>query len=108
MAMLSYYTLHPLSSSSTSLLHLSPSSSTSSQSLLRTSSPSPSKFHFLSSKCRRRKPTKPKLLMIINPFLLFNGFGSAFYLDTQTLIVTVSVLAAIALSLFLGLKVTFL
>ncbi|XP_061338170.1 uncharacterized protein LOC133285037 [Gastrolobium bilobum] len=97
-----YNTLHPLSSltSSSSLVHLCPCSSTSSQ--------SPSKFEFPSllrfpSKCRR-KPTKPRLLMIVDPILLFNGVGSTLYFDTQTLLVTVSVLAAIALSLFLGLK----
>ncbi|KAL5101647.1 hypothetical protein RYX36_005974 [Vicia faba] len=103
MATISHYTLHPLSSSSSSstLIHLSPCSSTSSLTLPQPSSSS--KFFFPSSKCRR-KPTKLKHFMIIDPILLFNGFGSAFYFDTQTLLATVSVLAAIALSLFLGLK----
>jgi hypothetical protein len=103
MATLSHYTFHPLSSSSSTLIHLSPCSSTSSLSLPQPSSSS--KFYCPSSKCRR-KPTKSKFLMIIDPILLFNGFGSTFYIDTQTLLATVSVLAAIALSLFLGLKVT--
>lgn len=103
MATLSYCTLHPLSSSST-LVHLSPCSSTSSPTLPQSSFSS--KFYFQSSKCRR-KPTKSRFLMIIDPILMFNGFGSsAFYIDTQTLLATVSVLAAIALSLFLGFRVT--
>jgi len=103
MATLSYSTLHPLSSSST-LVHLSPYSSTSSLTLPQPSSSS--KLYFQSSKCRR-KPTKSRFLMIMDPILLFNGLGSsAFYFDTQTLLATVSVLAAIALSLFLGFKVT--
>ncbi|XP_027332835.1 uncharacterized protein LOC113847767 isoform X2 [Abrus precatorius] len=99
MATLSYYTLiHPLSSSSSSsnLVHLCPCSSTSSHALPRP------KFQFPSK--RRRKATKPKLLMIIDPILLFNGVGTTLYFDTQTLLATVSVLAAIALSLFLGFK----
>lgn len=103
MATLSYCTLHPLSSSST-LVHLSPCSSTSSPTLPQSSFSS--KFYFQSSKCRR-KPTKSRFLMIMDPILMFNGFGSsAFYIDTQTLLATVSVLAAIALSLFLGFRVT--
>ncbi|XP_045787282.1 protein BUNDLE SHEATH DEFECTIVE 2, chloroplastic-like [Trifolium pratense] len=103
MATLSHYTLHPLSSSSSSstLIHLSPCSSTSYLSLPQPTSLS--KVYCPSSKCRR-KPTKSRFLMIIDPVLLFNGFGSTFYFDTQTLLATVSVLAAIALSLFLGLK----
>jgi len=98
MATLPYYTLHPLSSSSpipsSTLLHLCSCSSARSPSLLQF----PSNL--------RRKPTKkPRLLMIVHPILLFNGVATTFYFDTQTVIVTVSVLAAIALSLFLGLKV---
>ncbi|XP_020212229.1 uncharacterized protein LOC109796824 isoform X1 [Cajanus cajan] len=94
MATLPYYTLHPLSSSltpsssSSGFVHLCPCS--------RSLPQFPSKL--------RRKPTKPRLLAIIDPILLFNGVATTFYFDTQTLIVTVSVLAAIALSLFLGLK----
>ncbi|XP_057439840.1 uncharacterized protein LOC130731575 [Lotus japonicus] len=118
MATLSYSTLHPLSSSSlppssssssssSTSLHLSPCSS---HSLPQPSPPPPSKSHFPSlprfpSKCRHKPPKPPRLFMIIDPILLLNGFGGAgFYLDTQTLLATVSVLAAIALSLFLGLK----
>ncbi|RDX62633.1 hypothetical protein CR513_59012, partial [Mucuna pruriens] len=97
MATLPYYTLHPLSSSltpsSSSFLHLCPCSSTCSRSVPQ-----------LPSKLRRKATKKPRLLTIIDPILLFNGVGATFYFDTQTLIVTVSVLAAIALSLFLGLK----
>ncbi|TKY57038.1 hypothetical protein E2542_SST21484 [Spatholobus suberectus] len=96
MATLPYYTLHPLSSSfapssSSGFVHLCPCSSTCSRSL----SQFPSK---------PRRKAKPRLLMIIDPILLFKGVGTTFYFDTQTLIVTVSVLSAIALSLFLGLK----
>ncbi|XP_027332837.1 protein SPA, chloroplastic isoform X3 [Abrus precatorius] len=83
MATLSYYTLiHPLSSSSSSsnLVHLCPCSSTSSHALPRP------KFQFPSK--RRRKATKPKLLMIIDPILLFNGVGTTLYFDTQTLLAT--------------------
>ncbi|KAJ7964820.1 protein disulfide-isomerase LQY1, chloroplastic-like [Quillaja saponaria] len=42
--------------------------------------------------------------LFIHPILLFNGFNTSLNFDTQTLLATVSVLAAIALSLFLGLK----
>ncbi|XP_019461631.1 PREDICTED: uncharacterized protein LOC109360888 [Lupinus angustifolius] len=106
MATLSYYTPHypppTLSSSSSSLLHLCPCSFSSSHYLPQPSSSSLKlEFH---TKCRP-KPTKPtRFLMIIHPILVLNGVGTSFYFDTQTLLVTVSVLAAIALSLFLGLK----
>lgn len=104
MATLSHCTLHPLSSSSSSSIHLSSSPCSSTSSLTLPQPSSSSKFYFQSSKCRR-KPTKSRFLMIIDPILLFNGLGSsAFYIDTQTLLATVSVLAAIALSLFLGFK----
>ncbi|MED6198478.1 hypothetical protein PIB30_066665 [Stylosanthes scabra] len=106
MATLSYCTLHALSSSSSSsssLLHLSPSSSSSSSSSSSTILQLPSNPK-LAFKCKAKPLTKPRLLMIIDPILLFNGIGSTYYFDTQTLLVTVSVLAAIALSLFLGLK----
>ncbi|KAI9116790.1 hypothetical protein K1719_012156 [Acacia pycnantha] len=93
------------SSSSSSSSFLCSCSSTSSQSLR-------SKFQFSSlpgflSKGRpKKKATHPeRLLMIFNPILLFNGASSfTFNFDTQTLLVTVSVLAAIALSLILGFK----
>ncbi|KAL3035475.1 hypothetical protein AAZX31_02G254600 [Glycine max] len=97
MATFPYYTLHPLSSSLTpsskGSVHLCPCSSTRSRSLPQ-----------FPSKLRRKATIKPRLLTIIDPLLLFNGVATTFYFDTQTLIVTVSVLAAIALSLFLGLK----
>ncbi|CAL0317583.1 unnamed protein product [Lupinus luteus] len=102
MATLSYYTPHyppptlsssSSSSSSSTLLHLCPCSF----------SPSPLKLES-PTKCTP-KPTKPtRLFIIIHPILLLNGVGTSFYFDTQTLLVTVSVLAAIAISLFLGLK----
>ncbi|RYR45831.1 hypothetical protein HN51_024061 [Arachis hypogaea] len=103
MATLSYCTLHALSSfsSSSSLVHLSHSSSSSSSSSILLHLPSNPRFTF---KCKTKPITKPRLLMIIDPILLFNGIGSTLYFDTQTLLATVSVLAAIALSLFLGLK----
>ncbi|QCE01484.1 hypothetical protein DEO72_LG7g2781 [Vigna unguiculata] len=98
MATLPYCTLHPLSSSSSlspssTLVHLCSCSSTPSRSLLQ-----------FPSNLRRKATKKPRLLMIVHPILLFNGVATTFYFDTQTVIVTVSVLAAIALSLFLGLK----
>ncbi|XP_028806122.1 uncharacterized protein LOC114760968 [Neltuma alba] len=110
MASLSHPTLLPLSSltasssSSSSSFHCS-CSSPSSQSLC-------SKFRlsslprFLSKGRPKKQPTRPDgLLMLINPILLFNGVSSStFNFDTQTLLATVSVLAAIALSLFLGFK----
>ncbi|KAE9606234.1 hypothetical protein Lal_00024513 [Lupinus albus] len=104
MATLSYYTPPTLSSSSSSssstLLHLCPCSF-SSHYLPQPSSSLKLEFH---NKCRP-KPTKPtRLVMIIHPILVLNGVGTSFYFDTQTFLVTVSVLAAIALSLFLGLK----
>ncbi|KAL5708938.1 hypothetical protein ACHQM5_019681 [Ranunculus cassubicifolius] len=46
-------------------------------------------------------PIKPKL--IFHPILLFNGFDNR-PVDTQTFLITVSVVVAISLSLFLGLK----
>ncbi|KAK7276544.1 hypothetical protein RIF29_17685 [Crotalaria pallida] len=108
MATLSYYTSllssSSSSSSSTTLHHLCPCSFSSSCHYL----PQPSKLE-LHTKCRSRAkpPTKPRrVLMIIDPILVLNVVGSttSFYFDTQTLLATVSVLAAIALSLFLGFK----
>ncbi|CAJ1971158.1 unnamed protein product [Sphenostylis stenocarpa] len=95
MATLPYCTLHPLSSSLTpsNLVHFCPCSSKRSSSLLQ-----------FPSILRHKVTQKPRLLMIVHPILLFNGVATTFYFDTQTVIVTVSVLAAIALSLFLGLK----
>ncbi|CAK9184645.1 unnamed protein product [Ilex paraguariensis] len=45
---------------------------------------------------------QPTTKLLLHPILLFTGFDRP--LDTQTFIVTISVLAAIAFSLFLGLK----
>ncbi|KAH1092719.1 hypothetical protein GLYMA_14G019800v4 [Glycine max] len=56
------------------------------------------------SKLQRKPTNNPRLLTIIDPILLFYGVATTSCFDTQTLIVTVSVLAAVALSLFLGLK----
>ncbi|XP_028791941.1 uncharacterized protein LOC114747764 [Neltuma alba] len=110
MASLSHSTLLPVSSlttssSSSSSFHCS-CSSPSSQSL-RSKFRLSSLPRFLSKGRPKKKPTPPDgLLMIINPILLFNGVSSsAFNFDTQTLLATVSVLAAIALSLFLGFKI---
>ncbi|OWM69060.1 hypothetical protein CDL15_Pgr025247 [Punica granatum] len=47
-------------------------------------------------------PVQPPSELLIRPVLLFGGFDRV--VDTQTVLATVSVLAAIALSLFLGLK----
>ncbi|KAI4308351.1 hypothetical protein L6164_031434 [Bauhinia variegata] len=112
MASLSHCTLRPLSSltpsstSSTSIHHC-PCSSAASCSLPQ---PPSSKFEIplLSrfpsySKPKAKRPQR-RLLMIIDPILLFNGVGITLNFDTQTLLATVSVFAAIALSLFLGLK----
>ena len=77
-------------SSRTSFLHFSISSS-----LQRFKSP---KFCQYSSKLKLVRQNR-----VIHPILFFAGFDRP--IDTQTLLATVSVLAAIALSLFLGLKV---
>ncbi|XP_074289711.1 uncharacterized protein LOC141614964 isoform X2 [Silene latifolia] len=45
---------------------------------------------------------KNSSLIVIHPILLFNGIDRP--VDTQTLLATVSVLTAISISLFLGLK----
>uniref|UniRef100_A0A1J3CIN8 Protein SPA, chloroplastic n=1 Tax=Noccaea caerulescens TaxID=107243 RepID=A0A1J3CIN8_NOCCA len=90
-----------------SLQFLSSSSSLSSASLNQTP-----QFLFLSSFAKPRKTHKCSRTsvhcsshLIINPSLLFlNGFDGAGFLDTQTFIVTISLLVAIALSLFLGFK----
>ncbi|KAF7831586.1 uncharacterized protein G2W53_013919 [Senna tora] len=54
--------------------------------------------------CQSKSAHLESLSEIIDPIFLFNGAGFAFNFDTQTLLSTVSVLAAITLSLFLGLK----
>ncbi|MQL81470.1 hypothetical protein Taro_013925 [Colocasia esculenta] len=50
---------------------------------------------------RRRSPRHPAT---VAGALLFDGGGERFALDTQTLIVSISVVAAVSLSLLLGLK----
>ncbi|XP_059659697.1 uncharacterized protein LOC132306353 isoform X2 [Cornus florida] len=85
------------SSSSTSVVHCSLCSLTS----LPVQIPTQPEIPFLSicsSKFHLLQPTK----LLIHPILLFSGFDRP--LDTQTFLATISVLAAIALSLFLGLK----
>ncbi|KAK4607270.1 hypothetical protein RGQ29_001192 [Quercus rubra] len=114
------HSLHPLSSSSSS----SSSSKTTAKATathcyyhysLPTKPQSPAPAEVSRSCCSCRLP-KPKLKGIVPttslvnlPVLLFTGFASdsilELELDTQTLLATLSVLAAISLSLFLGLKV---
>ncbi|OVA00854.1 Galactose-1-phosphate uridyl transferase [Macleaya cordata] len=60
-----------------------------------------SKFFGFGSKKKPRFIRKSKLLLF-QPIFLFKGFDRP--VDTQTFLATISVLAAIALSLFLGLK----
>ncbi|XP_057473986.1 uncharacterized protein LOC130762321 [Actinidia eriantha] len=102
MALLSHSSLHrfhSLSSSPTptTLAHCSPRSLASLPSQPPTKpeipilSPSSSPFNWA-------QPTK----LFLHPILLFAGFDRP--VDTQTFLATVSVLAAIALSLFLGFK----
>ncbi|KAK9122986.1 hypothetical protein Sjap_012588 [Stephania japonica] len=55
---------------------------------------------FLTISASQFNSIEPKLLF--NPILMFSGLDRP--VDTQTFIVTISVLGAIALSLFLGLK----
>lgn len=67
-------------------------------------------FLKLSSKSTPQQPPKKKKkkkLLLFHPIFLFNGVVvETPFVDTQTFLVTISVLAAIALSLFLGLKVS--
>ncbi|KAJ9189311.1 hypothetical protein P3X46_000621 [Hevea brasiliensis] len=58
---------------------------------------SPSRFS-----CSHRLLLHPPTNLILHPFFLLSGFERP--LDTQTALATVSVFAAIVLSLFLGLK----
>ncbi|XP_062015894.1 uncharacterized protein LOC133732374 isoform X2 [Rosa rugosa] len=103
------YSLHPLSSSSAS----SSSSSSFSTSLTlpqhqqqQTEFPTRPEFPLLLFRCSASlKPeviTEPTRLFVQPILLLTTGFNTP--LDTQTFLATISVLAAIALSLFLGLK----
>ncbi|RWR80355.1 Protein disulfide-isomerase [Cinnamomum micranthum f. kanehirae] len=53
---------------------------------------------------KKKKKKKPQILLV-HPIFLFNGVVvDRPFVDTQTFLITISVLAAIALSLFLGLK----
>ncbi|XP_021892608.1 uncharacterized protein LOC110810683 [Carica papaya] len=100
MATLSFSLLHPLSSpppppsSTSSAIHLLPQ--------LSLAKPDVSAF------LRFHKPNRRNLLyhnsdrFVLHPIFLLAGFDRP--LDTQTFLVTISVLVAIALSLFLGLK----
>ncbi|POO01407.1 hypothetical protein TorRG33x02_027140 [Trema orientale] len=103
MATLSCYSLHqPLSSLSSS----SSSSSSTTTTSLATSHPlSPKPETPLLSRCSLM--LRPKLgiqptRLFLHPILLFTGFENS--VDTQTFLATISVLATIALSLFLGFK----
>ncbi|XP_059431064.1 protein BUNDLE SHEATH DEFECTIVE 2, chloroplastic [Corylus avellana] len=97
MATLSY-SFHPLASLSSSSSSSTSSASTSlpHQPLLKPEIPA-------LSRCSSRlfKAIRPTRLFV-HPVLLFTGFDSP--LDTQTFLATISVLAAIALSLVLGFK----
>lgn len=76
-------------------------------------SPAPAEVSRSCCSCRLPKPKLkgivPTTSLFDLPVLLFTGFASdsllELELDTQTLLATLSVLAAISLSLFLGLKV---
>ncbi|XVE79148.1 hypothetical protein DITRI_Ditri14bG0034700 [Diplodiscus trichospermus] len=102
MATLSFSSLNSLSSSFFSSSSSSSSSSSTNHflpqlSLTKQEIPTLSRY---SSK--RRKLFNQPTRLILHPVLLFSGFDKP--LDTQTFLTTISVLAAIALSLFLGLK----
>lgn len=92
-----YYSLHPLSSSSTSL--------TANHSLHQQQPPTKPEILFrCSASIKPEVIIEPTRLFVQPILLLTTGFDRP--LDTQTFLATISVLAAIALSLFLGLKVT--
>lgn len=104
----SSYFLHPLSSSSSTSLTLPQQQQQKQQ---QQHPPLPTRPEIPSVLFRCSASIKP-LQVIIEPTRLFvqpillltTGFNTP--LDTQTFLATISVLAAIALSLFLGLKVT--
>lgn len=103
MATLSCYSLHPLSSASSS----STTSLTANHSLPHQPQTKPEIP--LLFRCSATIAARPEVIiqptrLFVQPILLFAGFDRP--LDTQTFLATISVLAAIALSLFLGLKVT--
>ncbi|GAV76995.1 hypothetical protein CFOL_v3_20467 [Cephalotus follicularis] len=90
----SHHRLSPLSPSLSSSIHFGTQ-----QSLTKPEIPTPSRCCCQHKKLILvRQPTN----LIIHPILLLSAFDRP--LDTQTFIVTISVFAAIALSLFLGLK----
>ncbi|ESQ49501.1 hypothetical protein EUTSA_v10021645mg [Eutrema salsugineum] len=64
-----------------------------------------SSHHHKANKCSRTSVHSSSNL-IINPSVLFisSGFDGGGFVDTQTFIVTISLVVAIALSLFLGFK----
>ncbi|KAL9228636.1 hypothetical protein vseg_004191 [Gypsophila vaccaria] len=106
---LNHYTLHHHHHHhETSLTSPSPSPSTSPSLFIHSSklnSPKPKKTANFSSVTRKSKlifDMRSSNLVVIHPLIIFAGIDRT--LDTQTLLVTVSVLAAIAVSLFLGLK----
>ncbi|KAL7084739.1 hypothetical protein ACP275_14G239400 [Erythranthe tilingii] len=94
------------------LSHSSPSSSSSlifsSHHSFATNIPTNSEIPILSSSPISYFPSQISIQEQIqipkHPILLFTGIESSPTVDTQTFLVTVSVLVAIALSLFLGLK----
>ncbi|KAL6276669.1 hypothetical protein ACE6H2_020270 [Prunus campanulata] len=98
---LSCYSLHPLSSASSS----STTSLTANHSLPHQPQSKPEIP--LLFRCSATIAARPEVIiqptrLFVQPILLFAGFDRP--LDTQTFLATISVLAAIALSLFLGLK----
>ncbi|XWS52769.1 hypothetical protein CRYUN_Cryun11dG0100700 [Craigia yunnanensis] len=97
MATLSFSSMSSLSSSFSSSSSSSTNHFLSQLSLTKQEIPTLSRYN---SK-RRKLFYQPKRL-ILHPVLLLSGFDKP--LDTQTFLATISVLAAIALSLFLGLK----
>ncbi|RXH83288.1 hypothetical protein DVH24_005541 [Malus domestica] len=106
MATLSCYSLHPLSSSSSSSF---PSTSQSFPHQPQTKPETPPPLIRCSATGiatiaapGREIIIQPTTRLLVQPILLFAGFDRP--LDTQTFLATISVLAAIALSLFLGLK----
>ncbi|PIA54190.1 hypothetical protein AQUCO_00900619v1 [Aquilegia coerulea] len=105
MASLSYYSLHNLSSlsfsSSSSSLPIQFSlTSINNQSCLQQQIETLALPHY--TKLFVPEPNFVQQKLLLHPILLFSGLDRP--IDTQTFIVTVSVLVAISLSLFLGLK----
>lgn len=120
MATQSLHSLHPLSSSSSSPSSVTTAKATATHYCYyhyslptKPRGPAPAEVSCCCCSCRLPKPKLkgivPTTSLFNLPVLLFTGFASdsllELELDTQTLLVTLSVLAAISLSLFLGLKV---